>query len=83
MIETVEDLSSCVVETIEEFSSSSLMEQPSKKPRLKINVDNVFEDEVLKSSETLPVEDLTIDLGMKCTVCKQVRMISSWCICGI
>lgn len=71
-IETVEDLGSCVVETIEEFSSSSLMEQPSKKPRLKINVENVFDEEVLKSSETcLPVEDLTIDLGIKCTVCNR------------
>ena len=66
-IETVEELSSSMIETVEELSSSVFMtEAPiSKKAKLEIHVD---EDE-LKSHDTLPVEDLAIDLGTVCAVC--------------
>ncbi|KAK3745476.1 hypothetical protein QZH41_020054, partial [Actinostola sp. cb2023] len=71
-IETIEDMGSCLVETIEEFSSSSLLEQPSsKKARVQISVENVLDDDVLKSPESMPVEDLTIDLGIRCAVCSR------------
>lgn len=71
-IETVEELSSSVFETVEELSSSVFLEAPTlKKSKLEIHVD----DEDLKSHDSLPVEDLTIDLGTVCAVCHRYSVL--------
>ena len=71
-IEVVEELSAGLLETFEELSSSTLMEVSAKRSKLQISVDKVLDEEVLKSHDSVPVEDLTIDLGGSvCVVCSR------------